>query len=140
MSFSFSSALAGLALTYALQTLDSTQYSVRIALEVENLMTSVERVMSYTQIESEPGYGTESHPSGSWPNEGNLAIQDLSLVYFEGGPCVLKDINVCVSSQEKVGVVGRTGAGKSSLVSALFRMPDPLGKVSRFKERRDIIL
>ena len=93
-------------------------------------MTSVERVMSYTQIESEPGYGTESHPAGSWPNEGNLTIQDLSLVYFEGGPRVLKNINVCVSSQEKVGIVGRTGAGKSSLVSALFRMPDPLGKVS----------
>ena len=98
-------------------------------------MTSVERVMSYTQIESEPGYGTESHPSGSWPNEGNLAIQDLSLVYFEGGPNVLKDINFCVSSQEKVGVVGRTGAGKSSLVSALFRIPDPLGKASHLRKR-----
>ncbi|KAJ7370410.1 hypothetical protein OS493_032300 [Desmophyllum pertusum] len=59
-------ALAGLALTYALQTLDCTQYSLRLASEVENLMTSVERVMSYTQIESEPGYATESHPSGSY--------------------------------------------------------------------------
>ena len=131
--------MAGLTLTYALQTLDVTQYAVRMASEVETLMTSVERVMSYTQIESEPGYGTESHPSDSWPKEGNLAIKDLSLVYFEGGPRVLKNINVCVSSKEKVGVVGRTGAGKSSLVSALFRMPDPLGKVSHFKERRGIL-
>ena len=67
-------------------------------------------------------------PACPWPIEGSLAIQDLSLVYFEGGPRVLMDINVHVSSKEKVGVVGRTGAGKSSLVSALFRMPEPSGK------------
>lgn len=92
-------------------------------------MTSVERVMSYTKIESEPGYSIESRHSGSWPNEGNLTVQDVSLFYFKDGPRVLKDVNFCVCSKEKVGVVGRTGAGKSSLVAALFRMPDPLGKV-----------
>lgn len=92
-------------------------------------MTSVERVMTYTRIDSEPGYSNETRPPQSWPNEGSLAMQDLSLVYFDGGPRILKDVNVCISSKEKVGVVGRTGAGKSSLVSALFRMPDPLGKV-----------
>ena len=93
-------------------------------------MTSVERVMTYTNIDSEPGYSTEDRPPQSWPNEGSLTIEDLSLVYFKGGPRVLRDISIRVSSKEKVGVVGRTGAGKSSLVSALFRMPDPLGKVS----------
>ncbi|XP_020629935.1 multidrug resistance-associated protein 4-like [Orbicella faveolata] len=124
-----SPALAGLALTYALQTLDGTQYGVRSASEVETLMTSVERVMTYTDIASEPGYSTEERPPVPWPNEGSLAIEDLSFIYFEGGPRVLRDINVHVSSKEKVGVVGRTGAGKSSLVSALFRMPDPLGKL-----------
>ena len=122
--------MAGLALTYALQTLDVTQYGVRSASEVENLMTSVERVMTYTNIDSEPGYSTDDRPPESWPSEGCLTIEDLSLVYFKGGPRVLRDINVHVCSKEKVGVVGRTGAGKSSLVSALFRMPDPLGKVS----------
>ena len=92
-------------------------------------MTSVERVISYTKINSEPGYSAEDRPPESWPKEGSLTIEDLSLVYFEGGPRVLKDINFRVPSKEMVGVVGRTGAGKSSLVSALFRMPDPLGKV-----------
>ena len=92
-------------------------------------MTSVERVISYTKINPEPGYSAEDRPPESWPNEGSLTIEDLSLVYFEGGPRVLKDVNVTICSKEKVGVVGRTGAGKSSLVSALFRMPDPLGKV-----------
>ena len=124
-------ALTGLALTYALRTLDATQYGVRLASEVENLMTSVERVMSYTEIDPEPGYSTEAHPTVPWPNEGSVAIQDLSLVYFKGGPRVLKNITFSIFSKEKVGVVGRTGAGKSSLVSALFRMPEPLGKVSR---------
>lgn len=94
-------------------------------------MTSVERVMSYTRLDSESGYSTKTRPPLFWPSEGSLTIRDLSLVYFEGGPCVLKDVNVCVCSKEKVGVVGRTGAGKSSLVSALFRMPDPLGKVKK---------
>jgi len=94
-------------------------------------MTSVERVMAYTKIDSEIGYNTSAPPPGSWPSEGRLDLQNLSLVYFDGGPRVLKGINVCISSKEKVGVVGRTGAGKSSLVSALFRMPDPLGKVGK---------
>ena len=94
-------------------------------------MTSVERVMAYTKIDSEIGYSTPALPPGSWPSEGRLDLHNLSLVYFDEGPRILKDINVCVSSREKVGVVGRTGAGKSSLVSALFRMPDPLGKVGK---------
>ena len=93
-------------------------------------MTSVERVFTYTEIEAEPGYSTDTRPSESWPDRGDLNVQDLSLVYFEGGPLVLKDINFRVKSKEKVGIVGRTGAGKSSLVSALFRMPEPVGKVS----------
>ena len=96
------------------------------------MMTSVERVMGYAKMTSEPGYGTRTPPPGSWPNKGSLAIQDLSLVYFEGGPRVLKNIDFSVSDKEKVGVVGRTGAGKSSLVSALFRMPEPLGKVNKY--------
>ena len=125
----FSSALAGLALTYALQTLDVIQYGVRSASEVENFMTSVERVMTYSKINSEPGYSTEDRAPPSWPSKGSLDLKDLSLTYFKGGPRVLSEISVPVSSKEKVGVVGRTGAGKSSLVSALFRMPDPLGKV-----------
>lgn len=131
MEFIFNfSALAGLALTYALQTLDTTQYGIRQAAEVENLMTSVERVLAYAKIESEAGYSTKaSVPPQSWPNEGSLVIRDLSLAYFDGGPRILKDISFCVSSKEKVGVVGRTGAGKSPLVSALLRMPDPVGKV-----------
>ena len=73
--------------------------------------------MAYTKIDSEPGYSIETCPSESWPNEGSLEIQNLSFVYYKGRPPILKDINLYVTGKEKLGVVGRTGAGKSSLVA-----------------------
>ena len=97
---------------------------------VENYMTSVERVLAYTQIEQEPGYHNSSQsPPENWPERGEMKVDKMSLVYYKGGPNVLKDITFTINPREKVGVVGRTGAGKSSLVSALFRMPQPTGDV-----------
>jgi len=122
-------ALAGLALSFAAETLDASQYGIRIASETENHMTSVERVFTYTEIESEPGYNTEAFPPEEWPTTGSMTLHDLSLAYLKGAPAVLNNISVCVADKEKVGVVGRTGAGKSSLVTALFRMPEPEGEV-----------
>ena len=104
---------------------------MRFASDMKNVMVSVERAMAYTKIDSEPGYSIETCPSESWPNEGSLEIQNLSFVYYKGRPPILKDINLYVTGKEKLGVVGRTGAGKSSLVAALFRMPEPLGKVRK---------
>ena len=92
-------------------------------------MTSVERIITYTHIDQEPGYECHQQPPQSWPNHGQVAIKNLSLVYYQDGPEILKDITFSVNSQEKIGIVGRTGAGKSSLVSALFRMPQPTGQV-----------
>ena len=92
-------------------------------------MTSVERIITYTHIEQEPGYEYHHQPPQSWPNHGQVAIKNLSLVYYQDGPEILKDIIFSVNSREKIGIVGRTGAGKSSLVSALFRMPQPTGQV-----------
>lgn len=82
--------MVGLALTYPMQTLDVTQHRVRSASEVGNLMTSVERVMTHTNIDSEPGYSSDDGPPESWPNEGGLTTKDLSLTYFQGGPRDLK--------------------------------------------------
>ena len=92
-------------------------------------MTSVERIITYTHLEQEPGYECHHQPPQSWPNHGQVAIKNLSLVYYQDGPEILKDITFSVNSREKIGIVGRTGAGKSSLVSALFRMPQPTGQV-----------
>ena len=123
------SALAGMSLVFLLQSLDEVQFSVKITSEVENLMTSVERVMAYTKRQEEPGYSTEVYPPDSWPQRGIITISNLTLRYIEGGSRVLKDINLSIADKEKIGVVGRTGAGKSSLVASMLRMPDPEGKV-----------
>ena len=125
----FRSAAAGLALAYVIQTMDLTQYAVRKISNVENLMTSVERVMTYTKLDSEPGYKVERLPPKNWPREGNVTFQDVSLTYYPGGPQVLKKINLKIKGGEKIGVAGRTGAGKSSFVTALLRMPDADGDI-----------
>ena len=92
-------------------------------------MTSLERVITYTKLEPEPGYQSKTLPPENWPQSGSLRVENLSLIYYPGGPGILKDISFAVKAQERVGVVGRTGAGKSSLVSALFRMPEPTGHI-----------
>ncbi|KAL9978591.1 hypothetical protein ACROYT_G016125 [Oculina patagonica] len=124
-----SPALAGMSLTFAAETLEASQYGIRVASETENYMTSVERVFTYTEIDPEPGYSTETLPPEKWPTTGTLTLRDLSLAYLKGAPATLNNISVCVADKEKVGVAGRTGAGKSSLVAALFRMPEPEGEV-----------
>ena len=118
-----------MALTFAAETLEASQYGIRVASETENYMTSAERVFTYTDIEPEPGYCTETLPPEEWPTTGSLTLRDLSLTYLKGAPAILNNINVCIADKEKVGVAGRTGAGKSSLVTALFRMPEPEGEV-----------
>ena len=118
-----------MSLTFALETLEAAQYGIYAASETENHMTSVERVFTYTEIDPEPGYCTETQAPEDWPTAGSMTLHDLSLTYLEGAPAILNSINVCFAAKEKVGVVGRTGAGKSSLVAALFRMPEPEGRV-----------
>ena len=122
-------ALAALALVYVIRTLSMTQYAVRKTSELENLMTSVERVMTYSKLDSEPGYKVKQLPPKNWPRQGNITFQDVSLTYYPGGPQVLKKINVNIKAGEKIGVAGRTGAGKSSFVAALIRMPDADGNI-----------
>ena len=128
-AFYFVSALAGMSLTFATETLEASQYGIRAASETENYMTSVERVFTYIEIGPEPGYDTETIPPEAWPTEGTIQLQDLSLSYLKGAPATLNSISISIDAKEKVGVAGRTGAGKSSLVAALFRMPEPDGKV-----------
>ena len=116
-------------MVYAISTVGQLQLSIRLTAEVENMMTSVERVLTYTKLEEEPGYSIDKKPPSDWPTEGGLKFENMSLRYYEGGPEVLKNITFQVNPREKIGVAGRTGAGKSSLVSALFRMPDPKGEI-----------
>ena len=93
-------------------------------------MTSVERVMTYTKLDSEPGYRVERLPPEFWPGEGKITFEDVSLTYYPGGPQVLKKMNLNIKAGTKIGIAGRTGAGKSSFVAALLRMPDAVGDIT----------
>ena len=126
----FFTGITALSVVYAIQlSIDTSQYGVRLCSDVENYMTSVERVITYTHIEQEPGYESQTQPPENWPENGQVKVKNLGLVYYQGGPEILKDISFTIDAHEKIGIVGRTGAGKSSLVSALFRMPQPSGEV-----------
>lgn len=91
--------------------------------EAENYMTSVERGLSYAQLDAEPGYNATNQAPQGWPEKGSVAFKDVSLAYYPGGPTVLKGVSFSVLPGEKIGIVGRTGAGKSSLISCLLRLP-----------------
>ncbi|XP_068761708.1 ATP-binding cassette sub-family C member 4-like [Montipora capricornis] len=124
------SGASALSIVYVLNlAIDTCQYTIRRCSEVENYMTSVERIITYTHLDQEPGYNNDLQPTDSWPQHGQVSISNLGLVYYEGGPKILKDLTFTIDRHEKIGIVGRTGAGKSSLVAALFRMPQPTGDV-----------
>ena len=93
-------------------------------------MTSVERVMTITKLESEPGYQTATQRPNHWPTNGEIDFNKVSLRYYPEGPRVLEDLNLNIDGQSKIGIVGRTGAGKSSITAAILRMPEVEGKIT----------
>ncbi|KAJ3291882.1 hypothetical protein HK104_005738 [Borealophlyctis nickersoniae] len=114
---------AGLALTYALSFSDALLWIVRQHAEVEMNMNSVERINDYISIEQEAPAIIQGHrPPSSWPGEGRIEVTDLCVKYSDDQPVVLKNISFSVRAREKIGVVGRTGAGKSTLSLAFFRI------------------
>ncbi|XP_070850344.1 ATP-binding cassette sub-family C member 4-like [Chaetodon trifascialis] len=119
----------GLALSYSVTLMGMFQWGVRQSAEVENMMTSVERVVEYTDLESEAPWETKKRPPPDWPSKGLVTFDRVSFSYSDDGPMVLHGMKAMFRPREKVGIVGRTGAGKSSLVSALFRLAEPQGKI-----------
>ncbi|XP_069668827.1 probable multidrug resistance-associated protein lethal(2)03659 isoform X2 [Periplaneta americana] len=116
----------GLAITQAIGLTGIIQWGIRQSAELENSMTSLERVLEYTTVESEPPLISlpDKKPSENWPIQGAVVFNKAVLAYSKDGPPVLKKITFAVNPSKKVGIVGRTGAGKSSLISALFRLVD----------------
>ncbi|CAL9690131.1 unnamed protein product [Knipowitschia caucasica] len=119
----------GLALSYAVTLTGMFQWGVRQSAEIENMMTSVERVVEYANLEGEASWETETQPPCDWPDAGSITFDKVNFSYSPDNPLVLKNLNITFSSREKVGIVGRTGAGKSSLISALFRLAEPEGRI-----------
>ncbi|XP_012257506.2 ATP-binding cassette sub-family C member 4-like isoform X1 [Athalia rosae] len=110
----------GLALSQSLILTGMVQHGMRQSAEVVSQMTSVERVLQYSSLPKEGPFTTKDPPPGSWPSKGGIVFKNVSMRYAENKPPVLKNMNVTIEPGWKVGIVGRTGAGKSSLISALF--------------------
>ncbi|XP_065369875.1 probable multidrug resistance-associated protein lethal(2)03659 [Calliphora vicina] len=116
----------GLAITQAMGMTGMVQWGMRQSAELENTMTSVERVVEYEAIEPEGELDSQpdKKPPQTWPEEGQIKFDNLCLRYNPDpkSDYVLKSLNFIIKPCEKVGIVGRTGAGKSSLINALFRL------------------
>lgn len=129
--FNISSGSLGLLLTYMMQLTGLLQWCVRQSSELENLMVSTERVFEYANLPSEAPSITDVQIPKDWPFSGECVIKDMSLSYpnlqnpdIKSDP-VLKNITIKFEAGSKIGIVGRTGAGKSSFLQALFRLVEP---------------
>uniref|UniRef100_K3X2G2 Uncharacterized protein n=1 Tax=Globisporangium ultimum (strain ATCC 200006 / CBS 805.95 / DAOM BR144) TaxID=431595 RepID=K3X2G2_GLOUD len=115
--------IAGISLTYSLMLTSMVQWVVRAADMTDNAMTSVERLLHFRNIPVEDD-GANATPINSelWPSQGAIKFDQLCLKYRPELPLVLRGVNMDIQGGEKVGICGRTGAGKSSLMIALFRI------------------
>ncbi len=119
--------MVGLAMSYALQITQSLNWIVRMTVEVETNIVSVERILEYSNLPSEaPEIINDSRPPLNWPSKGGVIFKNYSTKYRPELDLVLKNINLNIKPKEKIGIVGRTGAGKSSLTLALFRIIEPV--------------
>ena len=113
------SALAGFALSFALEFSGYVMWTVRHYANAELEMNAAERIVEYTELPTEDLGGVR--PPAAWPTEGRVEVNDLVVSYADDLPPVLKGLNFSINRNERIGVIGRTGAGKSSLTLALFR-------------------
>ncbi|KAJ7671586.1 ABC transporter [Mycena polygramma] len=122
--FTVSPSQTGVVLAYILSVQQAFGWMVRQSAEVENDMNSVERVLHYAnEVEQEAANQIpENKPAAPWPSKGQIEMKDIVLKYRPGLPAVIKGISMTVKPGEKIGIVGRTGAGKSSIMTALFRL------------------
>ncbi|CAO3566553.1 unnamed protein product [Mortierella alpina] len=114
--------LVGLSLSFALTLTEEVTTLVRNFCDLQNQLVSLERVLEYTELRTEAPDVTDIHLPPNWPAEGRISFHNYSTRYREGLDLVIKNVTLVISPAEKVGIVGRTGAGKSSLTLALFRI------------------
>ncbi|KAF6719853.1 Multidrug resistance-associated protein 1 [Oryzias melastigma] len=124
--------IMGLSISYALQLTASLTWLVRMSSDVETNIVAVERVKEYSDTEKEAEWRHEPPTvPPDWPTEGCIHITNFGLRYRSDLDLAIRNINVDISGGEKVGIVGRTGAGKSSLTLGLFRIIEPAeGQIS----------
>ncbi|CAE6373370.1 unnamed protein product [Rhizoctonia solani] len=112
----------GVVMTYALTITQTFSQMVTQLAEVEQNMNMVERIIHYQTLEQEPPAKLDDDPPQEWPKHGGINFRNVALRYRDGLPLVLDGLTFDVKPGERVGIIGRTGAGKSSLLTALFRV------------------
>ncbi|KAK0424584.1 hypothetical protein QR680_008735 [Steinernema hermaphroditum] len=121
---SVTAGIVGLAVSHALNISRTLNSTMRMMTNMENNIVSVERIREYASVPTEAPADSEEDkkPAEEWPERGAITIENLQLRYREGLDLVLRGISAKIAPGEKIGIVGRTGAGKSSLTLALFRI------------------
>lgn len=118
--------MAGLSISYALKVTTILNWMVRMSCEIETNIVSVERVKEYIDLKQEAAYVLDgSRPIENWPSRGAVEFYHYSTRYRDEMDLILKNISFSTKPGEKIGIVGRTGAGKSSLLLGLFRLIEP---------------
>ncbi|XP_044956193.1 ABC transporter C family member 10-like isoform X2 [Hordeum vulgare subsp. vulgare] len=124
----FSPGFVGMALSYGLSLNNSFVSSIQKQCDLANKIISVERVNQYMDIPSEAAEVIEENrPAPDWPQVGSVELKDLKIRYREDTPLVLHGITCKFEGRSKIGIVGRTGSGKTTLIGALFRLVEPTG-------------
>ncbi|XP_058770273.1 ABC transporter C family member 14-like [Vicia villosa] len=118
----------GLSLSYGLSLNGVMFWAIYMSCFIENKMVSVERIKQFSNIPSEAAWNIKDRsPPPNWPGQGHVDIKDLQVRYRPNTPLVLKGITLSINGGEKIGVVGRTGSGKSTLIQVFFRLVEPTG-------------
>ncbi|KAM0856482.1 hypothetical protein ACQ4PT_049094 [Festuca glaucescens] len=124
----FSPGFVGMALSYGLSLNTSFVFSIQNQCKLANQIILVERVRQYMDIKSEAAEVVEENrPAPDWPKDGSVELTDLKIRYRKDAPFVLHGITCKFEAGDKIGIVGRTGSGKTTLIGALFRLVEPAG-------------
>ncbi|KAG8182128.1 hypothetical protein JTE90_002622 [Oedothorax gibbosus] len=124
---SLSPAVVGLIISYSFSVTDAMEWFVEYSSELEDKSISIERVEEYCHLKPEASWDLSCDGlEDNWPQNGNIVFDGYSTKYREDLDLVLKEIRLSVNASEKVGIIGRTGAGKSSITLALFRIIEPV--------------
>uniref|UniRef100_A0A093XXB2 Oligomycin resistance ATP-dependent permease YOR1 n=1 Tax=Talaromyces marneffei PM1 TaxID=1077442 RepID=A0A093XXB2_TALMA len=128
--YNISPSISGLILSYSLSLVQLIQLTVRQFSDVEAAMNGSERIIEYTSLPSEAQLDLNKTPP-KWPENGQIQFENVGMRYRPGLPLALSNFNLNITGGERIGIVGRTGAGKSSILSTLFRMVElSSGKIS----------
>ncbi|XP_075974237.1 multidrug resistance-associated protein 1-like [Anticarsia gemmatalis] len=124
---SISPGMAGLSISYTLEITQTLSWLVQTTSEIETNIVAVERMKEYAETEPEAEWTVGAGPRASWPETGAVQLEGLTLAYRSGAEPVLRDVTCTVAPRDKLGIVGRTGAGKSTLTLGLFRIVEAVG-------------